>query len=123
MAKKILVLDDSKTVCQQVNLVLGRTGEYQVITADDGFQGLAKLKEHPDVSMILTDVNMPNMNGLEFMEELRKDDKFKNIPVFVVTTETDKDFMERAKKAGAKGWLVKPFQPDILKQAVKACVG
>lgn len=120
MGKKIMIVDDSKTIRQQVSFTLTKGG-YQVVEAEDGQDGLEKLKANADVAMIISDVNMPNMNGLEMVEKLKANGN--TVPVIMLTTEGAADLIQRAKAAGAKGWLVKPFQPDQLVAAVSKIAG
>lgn len=117
MAKKILCVDDSITVRQQVNLTLTKSG-FEVIEGCDGADGIEKLMANPDVSLIISDVNMPNMGGLDMLEAIRQKPEFATLPVIMLTTEGTSVLIDRAKKAGAKGWLVKPFTPEQLVQAV-----
>ncbi len=118
MSKKILIVDDSKTIRQQVNFTLTKGG-FQVVEAEDGKDGLEKLKTNSDVAMVISDVNMPNMNGLEMVEAIKAAGLFSNIPIVMLTTEGNSELIQRAKEAGAKGWLVKPFKPDQLIAAVQ----
>jgi two-component system, chemotaxis family, chemotaxis protein CheY len=118
MAKKILIVDDSRTIRQQVGFTLSKEG-FEVVEAEDGQDGINKLQGTPDISMIISDVNMPNMDGLVMIETIRKIEEFKFIPIIMLTTESSGDKVERAKKAGASGWLVKPFNPEQLVGAVK----
>ncbi len=120
MGKKIMIVDDSKTIRQQVSFTLTKGG-YEVIEAEDGQDGIDKLKANADVAMVISDVNMPNMNGLEMVEKLKSDGN--TVPVIMLTTEGASDLIQRAKEAGAKGWLVKPFQPDQLVAAVSKIAG
>lgn len=118
MSKKILIVDDSKTIRQQVSFTLKKSG-FEVIEAEDGNQGIAALGANPDTAMVISDVNMPNMGGIEMLEAIKKDAKHSALPVIMLTTEGSADLIERAKKGGAKGWLVKPFKPDQLVAAVE----
>lgn len=113
MGKKILIVDDSKTIRQQVSFTLGKGG-FEVIEAEDGKDGLAKLNSTPDIALIVSDVNMPNMNGLEMLEAIKAEGKHVNVPIIMLTTEGAPEMIARAKGAGAKGWLVKPFKPEQL---------
>ena len=122
MGKKIMIVDDSKTIRQQVSFTL-QQGGYEVIEAEDGKDGLAKLQANPDIAMVISDVNMPNMNGLEMVEAMKLDAKTSAVPVVMLTTEGATELIDRAKKAGAKGWLVKPFKPDQLVAAVTKLAG
>jgi two-component system chemotaxis response regulator CheY len=119
--KKILVVDDSATVRQQVGLALTQAG-YAIIEAADGEEGLAVL-ERGGISMIICDVNMPRMNGLEMLESVRRDPRHNAVPVVMLTTEGHPALVERAKKAGAKGWIVKPFKAELMIAAVAKLVG
>jgi two-component system chemotaxis response regulator CheY len=119
--KKILVVDDSATVRQQVGLVLSQAG-YTVIEAADGVEGLAAL-DQSDVAMVICDVNMPRMNGLEMLEAVKRNPKHAQLPVVMLTTEGHPALVERAKKAGAKGWIVKPFKAELMLSAVGKLVG
>jgi two-component system, chemotaxis family, chemotaxis protein CheY len=114
--KKILVIDDSPTVRQQVGLALSQAG-YQVVEAVDGVDAISKVDS--SVSMLICDVNMPRMNGLEMLEKLRTDQRWKALPVVMLTTEGQPALIERAKKAGAKGWIIKPFKAELLVAAVQ----
>jgi two-component system, chemotaxis family, chemotaxis protein CheY len=118
MGTKILIVDDSRTIRQQVNFTLSKSG-YEIVQAEDGQKGLQALAENQDVVMIISDVNMPNMGGLEMLEKIKTDTKHASLPVLMLTTEGAADLLERAKSLGAKGWLVKPFNPDQLIAAVK----
>jgi len=120
MGKKIMIVDDSKTIRQQVSFTLTKGG-YEVIEAEDGVDGIEKLKANKDIAMVISDVNMPNMNGLEMVEKLKAEGN--TVPVIMLTTEGASDLIQRAKAAGAKGWLVKPFQPDQLVAAVTKIAG
>jgi len=122
MAKTILIVDDSPTMRQQVRIPLEDAG-YTIVEAGDGHQGLAQVDKHPGVALIITDVNMPGMNGLDMLEQLRKDPRHAALPVVVLTTEGKKSLVERAERAGAKGWLVKPFKPEILLAAARKLAG
>jgi len=113
MAKKVLVVDDSSTVRQQVGLVLTQAG-FQVVEAVDGLDGVNKIGSTPDLSLVICDVNMPQMNGIELVEKVMQDGKNAGLPILMLTTEGQASLIERAKKAGAKGWMVKPFKPDLL---------
>jgi two-component system chemotaxis response regulator CheY len=119
--KKILVVDDSASVRQQVGLALTQAG-YAVIEAGDGLEGLSML-ERGGVAMVICDVNMPRMNGLEMVEAIKRDPKHASLPIVVLTTEGHPALVERAKKAGAKGWIVKPFKAELMVSAVSRLVG
>jgi two-component system chemotaxis response regulator CheY len=112
--KKVLVVDDSETVRQQVTQALQDSG-FPVLEAADGIEGLSIATEDPDVALLILDINMPRMNGLEMLERLRE--KRPEVAVLVLTTEAQPSLIERARNAGAKGWLVKPIKPDTLASA------
>jgi two-component system chemotaxis response regulator CheY len=122
MAHKILVVDDSATVRQQVGLALSQAG-FQVVEATDGQDGLDKIAANPDLLMVISDVNMPNMNGLEMLEKVKANPKNAKLIVFMLTTEGQPELIERAKKAGAKGWIVKPFKAELLVASAKKLAG
>jgi two-component system chemotaxis response regulator CheY len=122
VGKKILIVDDSKTIRQQVSFTLTKGG-YSVVEAEDGVDGIAKLRAESDVAMIISDVNMPNMNGLEMVEQITASPDLAKVPIIMLTTEGSQDLINRAKAAGAKGWLVKPFKPEMLIAAVSKLAG
>ena len=122
MSKKILIVDDSRTIRQQVSFTLSKGG-FTVVEAEDGQDGVAKLGANADVALIISDVNMPNMNGIEMVEAIKAAGKNVGIPIIMLTTEGSGELIERAKAAGAKGWLVKPFKPDQLIAAVNKLTG
>lgn len=110
---KILIVDDSRTIRQQVNFTLQKSG-FVVVEADNGEKGIEVLAANPDVVLVLSDVNMPNMGGLDMLEKIRANPNHANLPVVMLTTEGAADMLERAKSLGAKAWVVKPFKPDQL---------
>ena len=118
MGKKILVVDDSATVRQQVGLALSQAG-FEIVEAVDGMDGVDKVGQVTDISLVICDVNMPRMSGLEMIEKLHEDKKHNTIPVVMLTTEGQPELVDRAKKAGAKGWIVKPFKAELLVAAAK----
>jgi two-component system chemotaxis response regulator CheY len=110
--KKVLVVDDSKLIHKMFEMMLR---PYQLVHAMDGQEGLTALASDPDIDLILLDINMPVMNGLEFLEEVRRNAAFKQIPVIVVSTEGKEEDTERAMAAGADSYVTKPFQSqDVL---------
>lgn len=114
--KKILVVDDSETIRQHVAEALTKVG-FEVIEAGDGASGLRRTEQH-DFSMIILDVNMPILNGLEMLERLKQDPKTKAIPVLMLTTEAQRSMIERARQNGAKAWLIKPVKVESLVSTV-----
>jgi two-component system chemotaxis response regulator CheY len=119
--KKVMIVDDSRTVRQQVAAALGPAG-FEVVEAEDGLEGLDRIKGMPDLSLILCDLNMPRMNGLEMLGIARESGSLL-APVVMLTTEGRADMIEKAKRAGAKGWLVKPFKADQLIAVARKLTG
>jgi two-component system chemotaxis response regulator CheY len=118
MGKKIIVIDDSQTIREQVATTLRRAG-FEILEAVDGVDGAEVIERTPDAALAICDVNMPKRNGLELLEGLRDSGRTSVLPVLMLTTEGQPQLIERARKAGAKGWLVKPFKADLLLAAVK----
>jgi two-component system chemotaxis response regulator CheY len=118
MAKRILTIDDSKTMRDMLMLTLSDAG-YDVIQAVDGEDGVNVLKGGERVDVVITDINMPKMDGYEVIRQLRKDPANKTLPILVLTTESDTDKRGIAREAGATGWMVKPFDPERLVQTIR----
>jgi two-component system chemotaxis response regulator CheY len=117
MSMTILTVDDSRTMRDMLKLALAEAG-FRVIQAEDGVHGLEVLRlEAPDV--IVTDINMPRMDGYGFIEGVRGDARHRAIPILVLTTESDSEKKDRARRAGATGWIVKPFDPVRLVGAIR----
>ena len=121
MTVSILTVDDSASIRMTTKIVLSNAG-YAVTEAVDGADGLAKAKAGR-FDLIVTDLNMPNMNGLTMIEELRKLPAHMGVPIIFLTTESDADLKARAKAAGATGWLTKPFDPENLVKIVRKVLG
>jgi two-component system, chemotaxis family, chemotaxis protein CheY len=119
--KTILTVDDSASVRQMVKITLSAAG-YNVVEAIDGRDGLAKAKANP-INMVLTDLNMPGMNGMEFIRVFRNLDAFRGIPIVFLTTESDDGVKQEAKAAGATGWITKPFKQEQLLAVAKKLLG
>lgn len=117
MTKKILTVDDSATMRTMLRAALSNAG-FEVVQAEDGLEGLKAL-DGQSYDVIITDVNMPNMDGLEFLEALRTRAEHKSTPVLVLTTESGPEKKARARQAGATGWLVKPFDPEKLVATIR----
>ena len=115
--KTILVVDDSTTMRRLIIYSL-KAADYEVIEAVDGKDALEKLAKN-QVDLLLTDLHMPNMNGLELTKEVRNSAKHKYIPILVLTTESHLSSKEEGKSLGVTGWFVKPFEPELLIKAVK----
>ena len=120
MAKTILIVDDSASVRQVVSIALKGAG-YEVITGTDGKDALAKLNGQR-IHLIISDVNMPNMDGITFVAEARKLPAYKFTPIIMLTTESQEDKKRQAQAAGAKAWVTKPFQPEQMLGAVAKLV-
>ncbi len=118
MAKIVLVVDDSSTVRQQVATALKQAG-FAIVEAADGQEGLATVDSNRDIAMVVCDVNMPNMNGLEMVEKVKSKPENKALPILMLTTEGQPSMIKRAKEAGASGWIVKPFDANQLVHTAK----
>ena len=121
MAKTILIVDDSTSLRTVVKLALVRAG-YDVLEASDGQQALAQLEKISKVNLIVSDVNMPNMDGITFVTKVKQHPKHKFIPVIMLTTEGEEARKNQGRLAGAKAWMVKPFNPPQLLDAVSKLV-
>lgn len=117
MSKMIMTVDDSASVRQMVSFTLKKAG-YDVVEASDGKDALSKIQSNP-VKMLITDLNMPNLDGLGLIKQVRAIPTFKYIPIIMLTTESQDAKKVEGKKAGATGWIVKPFKPDQLLAVVK----
>ena len=118
---QVLVVDDSSTVRDEVAGFLKKAG-LDVSTAVDGRDGLAKLKADPRIKLVISDVNMPNMDGLTMVEKIRGELGNKTVNIVMLTTENSPVMKERGKAGGVKGWIVKPFKGDaVLPTFKKLC--
>jgi two-component system chemotaxis response regulator CheY len=117
----ILVVDDSKSIRELARAVLEGAG-YTVATAADGVEGMQQVRSQ-QFDLVLSDVNMPNMDGMSFVFKLRRLESYQDVPVLMVTTESADNKKERARTNGANGWLQKPFDPERLLAAVGRLVG
>lgn len=116
---KILIVDDSATMRQQVRQALSTTG-LDIVEAVDGQDAVNKVAADSAIDIMILDVNMPRMNGIEVAETLGRNGRIQQgLKIVMLTTEGHADLIQRAKAAGAKGWIVKPFKPDMLLAAVK----
>lgn len=116
----ILVVDDSSSLRGMVTFSLNQAG-YQVVEASSGVDALQKVKGK-SFDLVLTDVNMPQMDGITLCKELRKLSSFRFTPILILTTESSAEMKQSGKSAGATGWLVKPFDPDKLLSTIKRVV-
>lgn len=121
MAKTILAVDDSGSLRQMVSFSLTAAG-YQVVQAVDGQDGLDKAKDKT-VDLVLTDQNMPIMDGLTLIKNLRSLSSYQKVPILMLTTESSDEMKAKGKAAGANGWLVKPFDPKRLIEVVQKVIG
>ncbi|WP_371155375.1 response regulator [Jannaschia sp. 2305UL9-9] len=123
MLMRVLAIDDSRTIRDMVHLTLEREG-IETTMAEDGIHGIEVLESlDPRPDAILTDVNMPRLDGFGFIERVRLMDVFAGIPILVLTTESAKELKQRARAAGATGWIVKPFDPARLVTALRTVTG
>jgi len=122
MAKKILIVDDSAAIRQSISFILQQEG-YETVEAQDGLDAIQKLDAATAFDLIITDVNMPNLDGIGFIKKAREIAKFKFTPILVLTTESQGSKMNEGKEAGATGWIVKPFNADKLLGIVKKVAG
>ena len=120
--KKVMIVDDSRTVREQVAAALRPAG-FEVLEAEDGVAGLDQINGPNDLALVFCDLNMPNMDGLQMLEQVRRGDARIVPPIVMLTTEGRTDLVEKAKRAGARGWLVKPFQADHLVAVARKLTG
>ena len=120
MSKRILLVDDSASVRQVAGIALRRAG-YEIVEAEHGQDGLSKL-DGGKLNLTISDVNMPVMNGIEFLKAVKQHATCKFTPVIMLTTEAGEDMKQQGRAAGAKAWIVKPFQPQTLLDAVAKLV-
>jgi len=121
MDKTIMTVDDSASIRMMVSFSLKDAG-FEVVEAMDGIDALAMLEEH-DISMVIADVNMPVMDGIQFVKKMRTHSKYKFTPVVMLTTESHESMKVKGREAGATGWIVKPFKPDQLLNIVRKVLG
>ena len=120
---KLLVVDDSSTMRRIITNTLARLGYKDVVQAGDGIEAWDALQNNPDINIVITDWNMPNMNGLELVKKIRAEEKYKSMPIIMVTTEGGKKEVITALKAGVNNYIVKPFTPQVLKEKLQAVLG
>lgn len=121
MAKKIIAVDDSASIRQMVSFTLSQAG-YEVVEASDGLDALQKISA-VQFNLIITDLNMPRMDGIELVRNARSEPKYKFVPILLLTTESQNEKKMEGKAAGATGWIVKPFNPEQLLSVVKKVLG
>lgn len=121
MSKTIMIVDDSASMRHVISIPLREAG-YDLIEAVDGKDALKKLGSAPKVHLIVSDINMPNMDGITFVKEVKQMPKCKFTPIIMLTTEISQAKKDAAKEAGAKAWVTKPFQPKTLLEAVSKLI-
>ncbi len=122
MSKHILMVDDSKTVRNLIAFIVKKEG-FQVSTAEDGLDALEKLYADSSIDLIIVDINMPRMDGLSFVQNIRSQETFRDLPVIILTTESKEKDREQGLNLGANLYMVKPAQPDKLVKNVKMLLG
>jgi two-component system, chemotaxis family, chemotaxis protein CheY len=122
MSKMIMTVDDSASVRQMVAFTLRNDGGYEVVEASDGQNALEKL-QGTTVQMVITDLNMPNLDGIGLIRALRATPAYRFVPIIMLTTESQAEKKQEGKSAGATGWIVKPFKPEQLLAVVKKVLG
>lgn len=121
MGKTIMIVDDAKSMRGLISMTLQNAG-YDVVEAGDGQEALDKIGGHK-VNMVISDLNMPNMNGIELIKNLKQDPKYKFLPIVMLTTESEDSKKKEGQAAGAKAWIVKPFKPDTVLKVVSKIIG
>jgi two-component system chemotaxis response regulator CheY len=121
LGKNILIVDDSNAIRQSVGFILEQAG-YQVVPAVDGEDAVPKI-EGQAFDLVITDVNMPRMDGIALTRHVRQSARNKFVPILMLTTESQADMMKEGKEAGATGWIVKPFDADKLLATIKKLIG
>jgi two-component system chemotaxis response regulator CheY len=109
---RVLTVDDSRTILAMLHHALTKAG-FEVLQAEDGQKGLEVLK-HEDVDVVITDINMPVMDGIEFIKNVRASGLYQSLPILILTTETSQEKRDQGRAAGGTGWIVKPFDPEKL---------
>lgn len=117
MGKNILIVDDSESIREVVSFTLENEG-YNVMIGNDGTDAL-KFFDGTQIDLVITDLHMPEMNGIEFIKKIREKEEYKRIPILFLTTESQASKKQEAKEAGATGWIIKPFVPAKLLAALK----
>lgn len=120
MGKKILIADDSSSMRQMINFTLTEEG-HTVVLSVDGADALSKFTA--DINVVITDLNMPNMNGIDLIKKIRSGSVNKFLPIIMLTTESEATKKDEGKKAGATAWIVKPFTPENLLETIKKVAG
>lgn len=122
MPKKILIIDDSSALRQSISFILRQEG-YETTEAADGLEGLDVAESHPAQDLIITDINMPNLDGIGFIRRVREMAGYRHTPILVLTTESQGSKLNEGKEAGAAGWIVKPFSAEKLLSVLRKFLG
>jgi len=117
---KILVVDDSSTMRRIIKNTLVRIGHSDLLEAEDGAKAWEVMQQNSDIDVLITDWNMPEMNGLQLVQKVRAEDKYADLPIIMVTTEGGKTEVITALKAGVNNYIVKPFTPQVLQEKLEA---
>nr|WP_211436576.1 MULTISPECIES: chemotaxis response regulator CheY [unclassified Campylobacter] len=123
MIVKILVVDDSSTMRRIIKNTLQRLGHQDILEAENGLEAWQLLTQNSDIDILITDWNMPEMNGLELVKKVRAEQKYVDMPIIMVTTEGGKAEVITALKAGVNNYIVKPFTPQVLKEKLEDVIG
>ena len=121
LLKHILIVDDSKTIRNLISFVLKKEG-FKVTTAEDGLDGLEKLYSSDSIDMIISDINMPRMDGYTFMKTVREQEAYNAVPIIVLSTEGNETDIKQAMELGANKYIIKPVKPDVLMAAIRSLV-
>lgn len=121
MKKNILIVDDSESIREVVANGLEMSG-YTVIKGTNGAEGLKLLKENNQINLVISDLNMPVMDGISFLKEIRSNPQHKYLPVIILTTESQESKKQEARNAGATGWIIKPFSQEKLIAVIKKVI-
>lgn len=122
MSKHILIVDDSKTIRNLVSFILKKEG-YRVTMAEDGLDGLEKLYAASDIDLVISDINMPNMDGFTFIRTVREQEVYRNLPIVVLSTEGQEKDIKQGISLGANLYMVKPAQPQQMVRNIKMLLG
>ena len=117
---RVLTVDDSRTILAMLHHTLTSAG-FEVLQAEDGQKGLDVLKTE-DVDVVITDINMPVMDGIQFIKSVRASGNYQSLPILILTTETSQDKRDLGRSAGGTGWIVKPFDPEKLISVIRRVV-
>ena len=122
VSKKILIVDDSTLIREVVSKTAKNAG-YEVVSASDGQEALDELQKYSDINLILTDINMPIMDGLEMIRRVKNEENLKYIPIVILTTESKESLKQQGRDLGVKAWMVKPFDEKTFLKAMMKLIG